>query len=350
MDATARAGPSHGARGSTPNAGTLRHGTACGDEFKNALREQAVRAKRRPQRVDGDQTIAARGGGTDGSARVESDSGERSGSAPAKGGAIHPVHRGGRTASGAPSQFLAAPRHLRDSIKTIGRVSCEPEFWEATGARQADVPPAAGAAQHPPRAARGFGVAARLEASANCGGSTPRARAQAIRSAGVWQQHERQHCSAVRQPHVRFMQGKGCEGSLTVGTGSGTPAAVKASAATAIQAVAGRHTFAPFHRCAMRASIACRRRLVKRGNRRATAVAMRAESRFCRPDRNPWRPNAFGERGFRGEPACARLTAPRNVPDDSGVSYPIRPPLERITADQNAPFRGEGVEPCIRFS
>lgn len=57
------------------------------------------------------------------------------------------------------------------------------------------------------------GVAARASA-ARTTASHPRARAQASRSAGEWQQQLVKHCSAVAQPHGLFMQGKGRERSL----------------------------------------------------------------------------------------------------------------------------------------
>lgn len=69
--------------------------------------------------------------------------------------------------------------------------------------------------------------AARAWARAKLGGRTPCIRAQAIRSVSVWQQHDCQHCSAVRQPHCDVAHGK--FSPLFCGSvpdGSGTPAAV----------------------------------------------------------------------------------------------------------------------------
>ena len=44
-------------------------------------------------------------------------------------------------------------------------------------------------------------------AIAYTGGRTLCLRAQANRSASVWQQHDRQHCSADAQPHAQFEHG-----------------------------------------------------------------------------------------------------------------------------------------------
>ncbi len=75
------------------------------------------------------------------------------------------------------------------------------------------------AAEHAPAAAQhdaagaGRGGAARVSA-ARTAASQPRARAQASRSAGEWQQQLVKHCSAVAHPQVLSMQGKGRERSL----------------------------------------------------------------------------------------------------------------------------------------
>jgi len=64
-------------------------------------------------------------------------------------------------------------------------------------------------------------------AIANAGGRTPLARAHSNRSASVWQQHDRQQCSAESQPQP--LDAHGYSSALLDGprlTGSGTPAAV----------------------------------------------------------------------------------------------------------------------------
>jgi hypothetical protein len=71
-------------------------------------------------------------------------------------------------------------------------------------------------------------------ASANAGGTTPCWRAQAIRSASEWQQQERQHWLAVRQPQPELAQGN-CSllfpsPFFFVPAGSGTPVAVTMNA------------------------------------------------------------------------------------------------------------------------
>jgi hypothetical protein len=64
-------------------------------------------------------------------------------------------------------------------------------------------------------------------ATCSAGSAIPRAWAQAIRSAGVWQQQFVQHRSASWQPQGLFMQGNGRDTSFstTAGSGSGTPPA-----------------------------------------------------------------------------------------------------------------------------
>jgi hypothetical protein len=62
--------------------------------------------------------------------------------------------------------------------------------------------------------ARAGAAATRRWSAAITAGSTPRARAQASVSAGVWQQQFVKHCSAAAQPHGLSMQGKGVERSF----------------------------------------------------------------------------------------------------------------------------------------
>src|SRR4029079_17695144 len=64
-------------------------------------------------------------------------------------------------------------------------------------------------------------------AIANSGGRTPCSRAHAIRSASEWQQHDRQHCSAVAHPQAHSEHGNNSPLFVaTLPVGSGTPDAV----------------------------------------------------------------------------------------------------------------------------
>jgi hypothetical protein len=66
----------------------------------------------------------------------------------------------------------------------------------------------------------------RASSIANSGGRTRCSQAQSICSASVWQQHDRQHCSAELQPQGQSMQGNIWPLFALVPVGSGTPEAV----------------------------------------------------------------------------------------------------------------------------
>src|SRR5262249_8887114 len=76
----------------------------------------------------------------------------------------------------------------------------------------------------------------RASSTAYSGGRTPCSWAQSIRSASVWQQQERHHCSAEVQPQGQSMQGKVspllCDANPA---GSGKPLAVTAYITSSIE-------------------------------------------------------------------------------------------------------------------
>jgi hypothetical protein len=80
----------------------------------------------------------------------------------------------------------------------------------------------------------------RASSIAYSGGRTPCSCAQSIRSASVWQQHDRQHCSAELQPQGQSMQGNISPLLALVPAGSGTPAAVTTYIANSTQAAQRR--------------------------------------------------------------------------------------------------------------
>jgi hypothetical protein len=121
----------------------------------------------------------------------------------------------GTTEAEMPSQVSATPRHfIAWTAETASLRSC---WCEAifVGAQHDFALGAALDWQH----AFDWREAVRT----NAGGSTSLASAHAIRWARLWQQQLRQHCSEVRQPHWRSMQGKGVLRSLPPATGTAMP-------------------------------------------------------------------------------------------------------------------------------
>ncbi len=133
------------------------------------------------------------------------------------------------TAMKPPDQEIASPRHFKASIKTTccacspseaatGAVTCVASFaWRTGSIWQQALGAVFSRLQQPVDASRvDSRVDSHVARDASCcfaiaktksGGVTWLALAHARRSAGVLQQQERQHCSAVRQPHVPCMHG-----------------------------------------------------------------------------------------------------------------------------------------------
>jgi hypothetical protein len=81
----------------------------------------------------------------------------------------------------------------------------------------------------------------RASSGANFGGVTPLRRAQASRSASEWQQHDRQHWSAVAQPHRHDSQGNRSVDRLATETsGKGMPIATHEYTTSTTPAVSRR--------------------------------------------------------------------------------------------------------------
>jgi len=89
--------------------------------------------------------------------------------------------------------------------------------------------------------------AARAWAIANSGGRTPRFRAQASRSANVWQQQDSQHCSTDWHPQLDVAQGN-CSFvfCIRLPAGNGIPAAVTTNARSSIALTQWRRRGARF--------------------------------------------------------------------------------------------------------
>lgn len=114
-------------------------------------------------------------------------------------------------------------------------------------------------------------------ASANAGGFTPCLRAQASRSASVWQQHDFQHCSAEVQPHLHVEQGNNSPRFARLfPVGSGTPDTVQESTITS-SALPMRRAFWRYRERRDRRAMVHHREEERREYRRAIPNGQRPE-------------------------------------------------------------------------